>query len=231
MHPAFDRLLVHNLKAPLTTMLASLEMLQDGDFGALTAAQRSALDTMQQQGRELLAMIEELLEVGSVDAMARSTHPVDVGDLLRASAGDAAVRLGGRVTVDVGPDVPPVMAHAGVLRRVLSTLLHNAERHGGPSVEVRLSARTLHGDAVEVMVEDTGPGIPAHESERVFEPFVRLDPATAGGGHGGLGLTYCRAAVTAMGGTIAVAVTGRGAALRMELPAAVAGASMRGTGA
>jgi signal transduction histidine kinase len=104
---------------------------------------------------------------------------------------------------------------------VLGNLLMNAQVHGGTGVGVRLVAEATGADTVRILVADDGPGIPAADADRVFEAFVRLDDG-AGRGHrtSGLGLTYCRAAITAMGGTIRLVPVPRGASFQLDLPVA-----------
>jgi K+-sensing histidine kinase KdpD len=72
---AFEQMLVHNLKAPLTGIMASLEMLSDGDLGKLNAVQYDAVNAMQAQGAELVRMIDELLELGRTRSSAFTIRP------------------------------------------------------------------------------------------------------------------------------------------------------------
>lgn len=218
---AFELMLVHNLKAPLTGIMASLEMLEDGDLGELNNAQRSALRDMRTHSAGMVKMIDELVELGHARSsmFAAQRAPVDVSVFLRELQVDWVGRLG-RLTTSVAQGVPGVEADAAILRRVFDNLLMNARVHAGRGATVTLHAERA-GEAVHITVADDGPGIPAPDAERVFEPFVTL-ARQAGSRNHGLGLAYCRAALAAMDGQITLKTTPRGATFLVELPAAVA---------
>jgi two-component system sensor histidine kinase GlrK len=221
--PGPEQMLVHNLKTPLTGIMAALEMLLDGDFGGLTAAQRQVVEVMQAQGGDLLEMIEELLELGSLAAPGLSVRlgPVDLAAVVPAVAAEWTPRFQGRLASEPGGADQVAMADDRILRRVLGNLLMNASIHGGSGVAVSIRVEVAGHRAVAIMVEDDGPGIATADSERIFQPFVRLGAnAPSGRRTSGLGLAYCRAAVVAMGGTIALVPSDRGASFRIELPVA-----------
>ena len=216
---AFELMLVHNLKAPLTGILASLEMLQEGDLGALNDTQRAALGDMQTHGAEMVKMIDELVDLGHARSsnFAAKRAPFDTAVFLRELQVDWSGRLG-RLTTSVAPGVPEIEADAVILRRVFDNLLMNARVHAGQGATVRLHAEHA-GDTVLITVADDGPGIPAPDAERVFEPFVTLARQAEGRNHG-LGLAYCRAALAAMDGQIALGTTAHGATFVVALPVA-----------
>jgi signal transduction histidine kinase len=216
---AFEQMLVHNLKAPLTGMLASLEMLYDGDLGELNAGQRSLVGAIQAQGAELVRMIDELLEPGRTESSEFSVQPVplDTAAFLRDVRAEWEVRLP-RLTSEIAPAVADAIADPGILKRVFDNLLMNVLIHAGDDVAVTLRAERA-GDVVRITVADDGPGVPAADAMKIFDPFVSL------GGSGklrthGLGLAYCRAALAAMDGSIRLAPRERGAAFVVDLPAA-----------
>ena len=216
---AFELMLVHNLKAPLTGILAALEMMQDGDLGALSGPQQAAVKMMREQGDDMARMIDDLLELGRTESSAFGVKavPLDPREFLADVRQAWQGRLT-RLTSDVAPDVTDLVADVDVLRRVFDNLLMNALVHAGHDAEVRMSADRV-GDSVRITVSDSGPGIPGQHADRIFEPFVTL-------GSGprkthGLGLAYCRAALAAMDGTIALVPTERGAAFAVDVPAAV----------
>jgi signal transduction histidine kinase len=217
----FEQMLVHNLKAPLTSILASLEMMGDGDYGALNDSQRAAIATMREQGSLLARLIDDLLDVGRVGSATLRVHrvPVDPAGLLVELRAEWAGRLP-RLTSVIAPDVPDAVADADLLRRVFDNLLMNAAVHAGPNAVVTLRAERA-GDFVRFTVSDDGPGVASEDANRIFEPFVTLAPTGSPKTHG-LGLAYCRTAVVAMGGTIALVPSDRGATFAVELPAAVA---------
>lgn len=215
------QMLVHNLKAPVTGIVAMLEMLADGDFGPLSDAQRTAVRDLLGYGAELQGLVDELLDTWRLESGAVPVNiaPVDVGDLLAQLRTEWSGRLAGRLTSEPAQGASLfVLADRVVLRRVLNNLLLNAITHGGAGVQVSTNAGAL-GDTVRLRVSDTGPGIPSEQAERVFEKFVRLDGAPRGSG---LGLAYCRAACHAMGGRIAIEPSSSGTTFVVDLPRAEA---------
>src|SRR5262245_22714162 len=217
---AFEQMLVHNLKAPLTGILASLEMLYDGDLGVLSDVQRSAVGSMQAQGTQLVRLIDELLELGRTESTSFTVQPlpIELGEFVRGVQAEWGSRIH-RLTSKIAPDGTDIIADVHVLRRVFDNLLMNARVHAGSNATVQVRAERS-GDSVRIEVADDGPGIPSANAARIFEPFF-----TAGGSgeqrtHG-LGLAYCRAALAAMDGTITFVPRERGATFVIELPAAV----------
>jgi signal transduction histidine kinase len=217
----FEQMLVHNLKAPLTSILASLEMLRDGDYGALNDAQRSAVETMTEQGGLLGQLIDDLLDVGRVSSpeFRVQSVPLDPAGLLVELRTQWSGSLP-RLTSVIVPEVPDVVADADLLRRVFDNLLMNVVVHAGRDAAVTLRAERS-ADVVRFSVTDDGPGVPAADADRIFEPFVTLTSTGSRRSHG-LGLAYCRAAVAAMGGRISVEPDDKGATFVVELPAAIA---------
>lgn len=216
---AFEQMLVHNLKAPLSGILASLEMLHDGDLGELNSIQRSTVSSMQEQGSQLLRMIEELLDLARTEAPSFSVEmaPVDVGAFVHDVRSAWQSRLP-RLTSEV-VEARDVMSDVAVLRRVVDNLLMNALVHAGADSKVVVRAERA-GDAMRITVTDDGPGVMPSETERIFEPFVKFNRPGGPRTHG-LGLAYCRAAITAMDGTIQVVPRDRGASFAVDLPVAV----------
>jgi signal transduction histidine kinase len=121
------------------------------------------------------------------------------------------------VAVDVPRDLPPVLADAEQIARVLTNLVNNAVRHTDVGT-ITLSARQ-EGDQVVFAVADTGTGIPREHLARIFERFVQVPGARSHGA--GLGLAIARQIVAAHGGTIDVeSEVGRGSTFRFTLPLA-----------
>jgi signal transduction histidine kinase len=116
--------------------------------------------------------------------------------------------------MEVDAGVGPVWGDHDRLEQVFVNLLENAARHGRGPGGARVTVVAVDGERVEVRVADDGPGIPAAEAERVFDPTTRLSLAE---GHG-LGLTIARGIVEAHGGTLVVAPAAAGATLVVTLP-------------
>jgi signal transduction histidine kinase len=218
------KMIVHDLKTPLTTVLATLEMLLDGDFGGVSDSQRGALVHAFSKAEDLLSLIEDLLEIARIEDSRLTVKPSPIvptvffADLLR----DWQMRLrqeGARTVVDVSPEAPTFQADEGLLTRVLSNLLQNALVHTTRGVTIRLAARP-DPNGVLLTVEDNGPGIAPEYQELIFRKFESLKaPHAPRVRSSGLGLTFCRLAVEAHGGRIWVqSRVGQGSAFHILLP-------------
>jgi signal transduction histidine kinase len=139
-----------------------------------------------------------------------------------------------RVVVDRQiSEVPPAMVNANQIQQVLMNLLINARQAmpSGGHIVIRLSQDAASG-TVDLMVRDTGSGIPADKLPRIFDKFytTKSGPDASGKGGTGLGLSFCRDVIEACHGRIRVDSTvGKGTAFTLKLPVAVAAASIAKT--
>ncbi|MFQ3623235.1 MAG: ATP-binding protein [Acetobacteraceae bacterium] len=201
----------HDLRTPLTRMRLALAVLGRG-----RPEDAEELAAMAEDIAEMERMIEGYLAFARGEG-AEQAQPTDLVALLGETAEKAR---GGGASVEVaaqGPLVLPLRADA--MRRCLTNLVDNGRRHAR---HVWLAAERVArggGEAVQITVDDDGPGIPAARREEVFRPFVRLgDPP--GGSHTGLGLTIARDIVRAHGGEIVLEDSPRGGLrARIRLPA------------
>ena len=177
----------HDLRTPITSLRLHAEFVEDGETRAKILA---ALDEMQRMTEDALAFIRE-------DMQREETRNVDLHALVDSVAADLA-ELGHDIAV---ADSGRVLAacRPAALRRALRNLLENAAVYGG-----RATARIEQDDTgVRVVIEDEGPGIPAADLARVFEPFVRLEASRSRDtGGSGLGLAIARSIVRGHGGDI-----------------------------
>ena len=217
-------MIVHDLKSPLTSVLATLEMVIDGDFGAVSEQQKGALTDAQDKSQELLALIDDLLQIARIEqnAIVLKPSPVAPQEFFTELLHDWHMRLeaaGARATVEVSPDAPAFVADRALLRRVLGNLLQNALVHGSSPVTLRLNARR-DPEGVLITVADDGPGIPPEYHELIFRKFETVKLQTAPRVRGsGLGLAFCKLAVDAHGGRIWVQSTeGQGSQFHILLP-------------
>jgi two-component system sensor histidine kinase/response regulator len=218
------RMVVHDLKSPLTGMLGSLEMVLDGDAGPLTADQLRLLGDASERGGDLLRMVDNLLDLSRLEEsqVRLQLRELDAGRLLREVGGAWTVRAereGARLAAEAAAGLT-VRADEGMVRRVLGNLIGNALRHGGPGVSIRLSAVAAEG-GVKFTVADDGVGIAEADHEAIFRKYGRREDADGGApaGGSGLGLTFCKLAVEAHGGRIWVqSRAGEGAAFHFLLP-------------
>lgn len=226
----FTAAVSHELRTPVTAIRGFVEALRDGT-AAGPEEQKKTLEVVYRETERLQRLIEDLFTLARAESgqLAFRFEPLD----LRRALAAAVVRVGPQaraagVTVEAhlpegprgtspgdpstaGPaGAPPGAAPAGFtvaadaerLAQVLANLLDNALRHtpSGGKVAVRLSDTGSH---YAVAVEDSGPGIPPEDLERVFERFYRVDRSRARGRGGtGLGLAIARRIVAAHGGRL-----------------------------
>ena len=218
------KMIVHDLKTPLAAVQATLEMLGDGDFGAVTAPQGEALAGAMARSGDLLALIEDLLELARLEDAQLSIErtPLVVPAFLGQLLGEWELRLrqeGSRASLEVEPGLPVIQADELLLRRVLNNLLQNAVVHARRAVTVRVTARADQG-GVRMSVTDDGPGIAPAYHELIFRKFERVRLAGAATARSsGLGLTFCKLVADAHGGRIWVqSAEGAGATFHLFLP-------------
>lgn len=210
----------HELKSPLAAIRGAARAL--GGHASLTDEDRSELlRVIADASAQADLLVSDLLLAGRLGAgrLAVNVREVDAVPIVEAIAQAAtAAHEGVTVRTRVLGGVRPVpMADPERLRAALGNLVDNAIVHApaGSAVEVVTSAE---GGRVRIAVADEGPGVPASERERIFEPYVRLTERTAGTG---LGLHLARQLARAMDGDVTLEPrTGTGATFVLELPAA-----------
>ncbi|HYV97951.1 MAG TPA: hybrid sensor histidine kinase/response regulator [Gemmatimonadaceae bacterium] len=218
------KMIVHDLKTPLSAVIATLEMVVDGDFGALNDEQRKALGDAERQAEDLLSLIENLLEITKVEQsqMALTPERIAPAAFLAEMVFDWQSRFqqeGANAEVEVADDAPIFSADKTVLKRVFANLLQNALTHSPLGVHVTLSARA-DGQGILFTVADDGPGIPKEYHELIFRKFGQVRTTNAPKTRSsGLGLAFCRVAVEGHGGRIWVqSEEGHGTAFHIWLP-------------
>lgn len=215
----------HELRTPLTSINGYLELLQDGDYGALTSGQREALDIVGRNAHRLRGLIEDLLVLNKIEAtgLQSSTEEVEVdslldgvADLLRPVADAAGVSL---LVEPVDPELT-IHVDRGQLERSLINLGSNAVKFTPTGGQATIAANRVD-DQVVITVADTGIGIPEKDLPDLFSRFFRASNATAAAIPGtGLGLAIVRAIVEGHGGELQVdSVEHRGTVMTVVLPA------------
>lgn len=207
----------HDLRTPLSGIKAAVSSLRQPDVTFGNADRAELLATIEESTDRLAAVIDNLLAVSRLQAgaLAADVHPTAVDGVVA----QVVLDNGGTVTVDVPDDLPPALADAGLLERVLANLVTNALAAGGP-VTMRGAAA---GGFVTLAVEDHGPGIAPERLDAAFAPFQRLDDHTGGGL--GLGLAIARGLTEAQGGTLTATPT-EGGGLTMTISLRQASAAL-----
>ena len=222
----------HELKNPLTSLRSAVETLP---LARNDSARARLLAIIQHDVRRLDRLISDISDASRLDAeMARSdAEPIDMQRLLQTVVSIANERRRPHepvidLAVEGGASASlfQVSGHDSRLGQVFNNLIDNARSFSPPDATVRVRLRQDRGE-VEAVIEDEGPGIPAHALERVFERFYTDRPNHGFGQNSGLGLSISRQIVEAHRGTIR-AMNGRdggprrGACFVVRLPVAVA---------
>lgn len=187
----------HELRTPIARLEFGLELLdaraKDPDLSKRVRAMEGDL-------RELNALVNELLDMSKLDSTRTlQPEPVELGTVLRECIEmlpPSPHTLDCRLAEDLGE----LELDRRLLARAVGNLLRNAQKYAGERI---LLSAARSGGAVEITVDDDGPGIPPEEREKVFEPFYRLDRSRdrATGGFG-LGLSIARKAAALHGGSL-----------------------------
>ena len=215
----------HDLRTPLTSIRMFVETLQLGRLED-PARQKEALDIISSETERLSALITRLLDWARMESGKRSfdfrRQPVGpiVDDALRAVE-PQRIQTGAQVSHTIAPGLPQIYVDRDALSDVLVDLLQNAFKYTGPEKRISVLARAA-GPAVEIVVEDNGPGIPGADQKRIFDKFYRgKDPLERTIEGSGLGLSMVKHILKAHGGKVSVrSELGKGAAFTVLLPAA-----------
>jgi two-component system OmpR family sensor kinase len=188
----------HELRTPIARLEFALELLRTK---AADPALEARIVAMEGDVAELNGLVNELLSMSKLDSRkALQLETFALAPALQACI-DALPPNACSLRAELAPQLGELAADRRLLARAIGNLLRNAQKYC--ERQVALSAH--RGDAIEIMVDDDGPGIPEHERGRIFEPFYRLDRSRdrATGGFG-LGLSIAYKAVALHGGTIRV---------------------------
>ncbi len=203
----------HELRSPVTTLITSIAVLESTADGG-TERRAAAIRLVEREVRRLHRSLEQLLELGRLDAgvRQRDAELVDVEDLVRHSL-EATMRT--HVPPPVGPAGLGVVGDKAQLHRAVVNLLDNADTHGGGVTAVEVCEV---GGSVRVRVVDRGSGVPVEERDRVFDRFVRVGSRGSVPGSG-LGLSLVSETIKAHGGSVWCEETpGGGATFVLALP-------------
>lgn len=212
----------HELRTPVTSLLLSAQLLQEGAAGPLTpeqaeivAAQREDLQRLERLMRDLLDLTR--LEAGVTPPRLEIVAPKELAKSALESVAAQAEAKGVNLSSELSDAIPAVRADRGLAVRALVNLLNNAVRHTGGGGSVVLRAYR-EGSGLAFAVRDTGAGIPADYLPLIFERFVQVPGATGEGA--GLGLCIAQTIAEAHGGELrAESELGKGSTFTLTLPA------------
>lgn len=212
----------HELRTPLSLIKGYVETLLDGAKDNPEVATKF-LQTIQRNSERLQFLIEDLLTISELESgrIKMNLQSVRLHSLVDRVLEDFRTQAETRHVV-LSNQVPELTARADSdrLQQVLGNLIGNAIKYGRADGHVGVSGRLSDGNAIELCVQDDGPGIPAESLERVFERFYRVDKARSREQGGtGLGLSIVKHIVQSHGGRVwARSELGKGAAFYFTLP-------------
>jgi PAS domain S-box-containing protein len=217
----FVALVSHELRTPLTSIRGYLELIAEDTN--LTDEQTRFLETIDRNAQRLQRVVGDLLFVAQVEAgkLSLEVSAVDLNAIAEEAvhaAQPSAAAKAIALTIEVG-ELPAIQGDRARLAQVLDNFVSNAIKFTPSGGAVSVTTRLLPGE-VEVVICDTGMGIPTDELPLLFQRFFRAERATAGAIPGtGLGLAIAKAIVTGHGGRIRVeSEDGAGTTFRVILP-------------
>ncbi len=217
----------HELRTPLVSIIGFAELLRDAWQDPRTDRKRLAhyAENILASGRGLLEIINDLLDLAKIEAGKLELHlsEFSIVGLCRELADfvqPLVDKKNQRLSLSLEDDLPRFKSDSGKIKQILYNLLSNAIKFTPPGGAVSLSAERLDGDAIRMIVRDTGPGIPENLMDSVFEKFRQLDSSKTREYEGtGLGLAITKELVLMLGGTIRLdSLPGQGAAFEVDLP-------------
>ncbi|MFP3897505.1 MAG: ATP-binding protein [Anaerolineales bacterium] len=234
----------HELRTPLASLKALVDTLREEKPIAEASAAQHFLDLMETEVDALTQMVRELLELSRIESGRAPfrLEPVAVSDVVEPPVerlSPQAERSDLELTVEVAPNLPPVLADGERMRQVVTNMVHNAIKFTPAGGRIEVAADGFHvmtdgssdlvplpsnhdlegGEWVLIIVRDTGIGIPNEDLSRIFERFYKADHARSGGGTG-LGMAIAKHIVQGHGGHIwAQSVEGEGSTFYVALPA------------
>ncbi len=203
----FAAVLVHDLQVPVGNVVTSLEMIKE-EIGLNDDSNLSfMIDIAARSSKQLQSLVDSLLDISRLEAgqEIRELKAVAVKELVdHVLEVEALVfeQRQVRAIRKVSSNLPPILANAGMLQRVLLNLVDNALKASKQNQSITIRADHKDGDsAVRICVDDQGPGIPEDYRERIFEKYQRVERIPSSKGLG-LGLAFCKLAVDAHRGRI-----------------------------
>jgi PAS domain S-box-containing protein len=220
----FVSLVSHELRAPLTNISGSLQLLLEADHNRLGPDEREILSLANEQVGRLTRLVRGILNVSRIEAgqMQFTLQAFDVLGLVEKSlsqwsACDPSHHYRGPTT----RNLPSVWADRDRAEEVLTNVIDNAAKYSADGTEIRVEAKVIN-DKMVVSVSDEGEGIPSDELAKLFNKFQRVERGDARQTYGyGLGLYISRKFIEAMGGQLwAESQPGQGSTFSFSLPLA-----------
>lgn len=221
----FSAMIVHDLRAPLTSIMGASEILQQGVFGSVNVEQKKWLNRIEAASRKLLELVRNFLDLSKLEAgkIDLVKQKIDLSGLVQNTLDFYQVLATGKNIVlrsHVDLDSPWIKADPNRLEQVFANLLSNAVKFSKQGSEIELGASQHNDQEVKLWVKDYGLGISSKEIGQLFEKYRQTKSGKNSGHDGtGLGLVICKMIVEAHGGKIWVnSEEGKGTTFYFSLP-------------
>lgn len=200
---AYNRTIAHDLKAPIILIKGYAELVQMEYGDQLPEGALEYVDEIRASGAKMTDMIDQLLKLAQLRDAAEVAVPVEVGPVVEAVLERFKFQIETEdITIEVAPDLLPVMGHVPWIEEVFANLIGNAIKYKdeGP---LRVSITSVaEGESVRYEVQDNGIGIDPEKQEQLFQMFTRLDIDKKRANGLGLGLSIVKRIVTKLNGTV-----------------------------
>jgi signal transduction histidine kinase len=219
---AFISHVSYELRTPLTNIIGFSELLASPIAGPLTEKQRDYLGDIRLSGRTLLAIIDDILDLATIDAgtLELKLSPVKVREVIEAAVQGVAERLKQNnvaLDIDIEPGIDEFVADGRRVTQMLYNLLSNAIGFSDPAGAIKLTCRR-ENSMLAFTVEDQGVGIPEDYQQTVFDRFESRSHGSRHRGPG-LGLSIVKSLAELHGGTVSLdSAPGRGTRVKVLLP-------------
>lgn len=203
-----SRMLIHDLRSPLTAVTTSLKLLNE--LTPKDSSLRPLVDSTSESGRrairKILQRVDSLLDIARIesDFLALDAEPIAFPALLQSAREELdpiAQEISVTIEADIPADLAPLKIDGDKVERVMLNLIDNALKFSPEASTVTVRARA-DADHVRIDVIDQGPGVPDEYKTRLFDRFVQVKDQKGKRRGSGLGLTFCRLVVEAHGGRI-----------------------------
>ncbi len=215
-------MIYHDLRAPLTNVVSSLDVLEASISRDEDPVLKSLLEIALRSAERIQRLTNSLLDMRQLEAgqPLGNRQFIRLIDLVQEAVEVVLLNVENKrqeISIYIPEELPPVYVDIDMIRRVITNLVENAVKFTPAGSKIYIGARQ-EDDKVLMWVQDTGPGIPLEERERIFDKYTRLHSKSGPKGLG-LGLAFCRLAIEAHGGRIWVENGPiRGACFKFTLP-------------
>lgn len=196
----------HEFKTPLTSIMMGLSLLRDEKFGGLNPKHLETVKMIEEESQALSALVNDLLEISRIESgqSVFKIRPCSIAGIIETTVKsflDAAARQDVILTYEAAEDLPKVNADPEKIAWVLNNLINNAIKYTNAGDQIIVAAEVKY-DKMQIVVKDTGVGIPAEYQDSLFNKFVQVKGYDLEVRGTGLGLAIVKEIVEAHGGEI-----------------------------